>query len=433
MADRWAGQPLENRRAMLGTMFGREWVGIAAAMVIAAGCASRTDSAPLPPPLPREPPEARPERIASQNAWFASDLLRTLEAGESGNVFFSPHSLSTALAMAWAGARGQTERAIASTMRWSDGQQSTHDGFASLANRLAPPTSESGAPAYEWTSANRLWLGMPVSDSFSRTLADSYASDTSSLNLKDATDSARAINQWAGLWTRGRITRIVEPDDINGLPFVLTNAVYFKGLWTTPFNTSSTRPEPFHTADGTVAEVPMMHAVREVMHAAGDGWQSISLPYNGGISCLLYQVDHGSMTPFLGAMDGDFIERSRSRMRPRMADMAIPRFSIRTKFSAAEALGTLGMGVAFSDAADFSGITGAAPLAISDVIHAATIEFDEVGTVATAVTAIGIRVTSAPMPEDPVVFRLDHPFVIAIVHDATGAVLFLGRVNDPGR
>lgn len=381
--------------------------------------------------LPRQPESADTDRLAKENAQFAAGLLRELSRAQEKNIFFSPHSISTAMAMVWAGSKAQTEEAIARTMRWSAGQDGTHDSFAAMANLLSPPRDdESGKLLYDWTSANRLWTSIRVLDPFNQRLTESYASDAQVLDFSDKQQAAEQINAWAEKWTRGHIDQIVKPEDLTDIRLVLTNAVYFKGTWVKPFPTDQTRDEPFVTSTGATVQVPMMHDKRRVDYVAGDGYRAVSLPYKGGVSCMLILPDESGMDQLIMGLSAESLGGMRADMRPAEVRLAIPKLSVQTRFSAKEPLQAMGMGIAFSPAADFSGITTAEPLAISDVFHAATIDLDEVGTIATAVTAISVEVTSAT-PGGVIEFRLDRPYVLVITHEATGEVLFLGRINNP--
>lgn len=382
--------------------------------------------------MPIEPINAKPNELAAQNAEFACDLLRELHTKPDENIFFSPHSLAVALGMAWAGARGPTSDVIAGTMHWTLGQDLTHDSFAALANRLAPPVVKEGK-SYEWTSANRIWPGIRVNQPYEARLRQSYGSDVEPLDFKDMEDAARRINAWCEKWTQGRINKIVDASDLDGIVMMLTNAVYFKGTWTMPFETANTRDEVFHAAPGKDLTVPMMNANREVLYAKGDGLAAISLPYVGGMSCVIILPDEGKMEQTVAGLSGAGLSALRDSMRPTEAVLAIPKLKARTQFSVREPLTDMGMGLAFSDAADFGGISTDPPVAISEVLHAATVELDEEGTVATAVTAIGVRATSAPILKEIPVFRVDRPYLISIIHDGTGSVLFLGRIVDPGK
>lgn len=422
------------------TRHGRESFLAMSAAAMLASCSGSISGGTDVPSLPPEPPAADTPGVALQNADFAFDFLRELSRKSTGNVFFSPHSISTAVAMVWAGSQGTTEPAIARTMHWTQGQDATHDAFAALANRLSPQAnpSEEGF-LYEWTSANRVWTSIDVLKPFSDRLAHSYASDSVKLDFTNHQAAATAINSWAERWTRGHINNIVAPDDMRDLRLMLTNAVYFKGTWREPFQTEATRDEPFMTGGGTPAQVPMMHDTRKTLYASGNGFAAVSLPYLGGVSCLFILPDEtppgtrdaSQLNQAISTLSGAGLASLRESMQETRVALSIPKLSIKSRFSAREPLESLGMAIAFSDDADLTGIATGDRLKISDVLHAATVDMDEVGTVATAVTAIGVEVTAALPPRDLITFRLDRPYVLAIVHEQTGEVLFLGAINDP--
>lgn len=419
-----------SRQSSAERSLARWWIaGAAAGCASIASCAGQ--SGVDPPKLPKNPEGAPVGTVAAENSSLAFDLLRVMSGRREGNLFFSPHSISTAMAMVWAGAKGETEKKIADVMHWSGGQDATHRGFAGLANQLDPSFGSSDGAKYEWTSANMVWTGIAVNPAFSSRLAESYGSGSKALDFSKRDEASAAVNAWAKEWTRGHIERIVEPDDMRGLRVMLTNAVYFKGTWEEPFSKDATGDEPFRGGEGTHS-VRMMRGTREMQYGRGDGYSAVSLPYLGGVSCVIVLPDEATtIGQSVEKLSDDGFRAMLASMREERVALSLPLLSLKTKFSARDDLKSLGMGLAFSDSADFSGISDREGLAISDVLHAATIDMDEVGTVATAVTAIGVRVTSAPMPKELIVFKVDRPYLVAIVHNATGEVMFLGRVMDP--
>ncbi|HLO41748.1 MAG TPA: serpin family protein [Phycisphaerales bacterium] len=409
-------------------------LGMAVALGVGAciGCAGEPgkSAGAGKPVVPANPPGARAGELAKENAAFAFDLFRELSAGKGDDVFFSPYSMSSAVGMLWAGARGATEEEIAKVMHWGMGQEATHDGFAGLANGLVSPVTKSGETLYEWSSANRLWMGIEVMSGYQERLVRSYGADAHRLDFGKPVESAGLINGWTKEWTRGHIEKIVEPEDMRELGLMLTNAVYFKGTWEEPFNKEMTRRGPFTRGDGSVVEKEMMHTTRRTLFATGEGFSAIRLSYKGGVSCVIMLPDEvGGDERLIASMSAERFYGLIGGMSASEVVISLPKVKIETRFNVNKELGRLGMVRAFSGDADFSAIDGKGQLAVSDVIHAATLEMDEVGTVATAVTAIGVRVTSAPMPGEIKVFNVDRPYVMAIVHDATGSVLFAGRVG----
>jgi serpin B len=404
--------------------------GSAMVLAMTAGCANGKDPGGKGPVLPADPAGARSGELAKENADFAFDLFRELSSGKTEDVFFSPHSVSNAVAMLWAGSIGATGEEIARTMHWSMGQDATHDAFAGLANRLVSPVTKDGAALYEWSSASRVWMGIRVMEPYQARLSMSYGADAKNVDFSDAEGAAREINGWTKEWTRGHIEKIVEAKDMRELGLMLTNAVYFKGTWEEPFNKESTGPGAFTRADGSVVEKEMMHSTRRTLYTKGDGYAAIKLSYKGGVSCVIVLPDEvGGDSRLIAEMTGEKFSEISGGMGAKEVMITLPKAKVETRFSASQELQRLGMVRVFGDGAELSPIDGIGRLAVSDVLHAATLEMDEVGTVATAVTAIGVRVTSAPVMDEVKEFKVDRPYVVAIVHDATGEVLFLGRVG----
>ena len=208
----------------------------------------------------------------------------------------------------------------------------------------------------------------------------------------------------------------------------LVNAIYLKAPWQTPFFEGATEDGTFTRADGSTVEVPFMSTSASLPYASGDGWQAVELPYLGG-SLAMTLILPDDLADFEQALTPDDLATITSSLADTQVALALPRFGIETKAELATILAALGMPTAFGDAADFSGITTAAPLLISDVIHQANIDVDEKGTEAAAATAVVML--EYAMPAETVTVRLDRPFLFALRDVPTGAILFLGRVGDP--
>jgi serpin B len=208
----------------------------------------------------------------------------------------------------------------------------------------------------------------------------------------------------------------------------LVNAVYLKAPWQTPFAVDSTKQGTFRRADGSSVQVPFMAATESLRFASGDGWRAVEIPYVGG-SLAMTVVVPDDIAAFERALAADSFATIVDALAPAQVALALPRFGIETRTELAPILASLGMPSAFDDRADFSGITTAERLLISNVVHQANIDVDEKGTEAAAATAVVMRATA--MPAEPVVLRADRPFLFAIRDVPTGAILFLGRVGDP--
>jgi len=247
-----------------------------------------------------------------------------------------------------------------------------------------------------------------------------------------APEEARVtINEWVSEQTEGRIKDLIPPGAIDALTrLVLTNAIYFNAAWSRPFEEERTEDAPFYRLDGSQVTVPMMRQVESFGYATGEGYQAVELPYDGHeLSMVILVPKEGEFETFEAALDVQRLEAILQDLRYTQVALSMPKFEIESSFSLVDALAAMGMPVAFSDEADFSGMTGSRDLTISDVVHKAFVSVDEAGTEAAAATAVIMKLTSAPM--EPVEMRIDRPFLFAIRDLQTGALLFVGRVVDP--
>jgi serpin B len=410
---------------------------ILASAVFALAAASGLAYVPLNPPevtLPAEPKVSDAKTLARDNARFAFDLYKQL-AKSDGNVFFSPHSISTALAMTSVGAADETAAEVAWVMRWSQAGDMLHDSFASLTRQLTPPKADHPSKTYQWTEANRLWLGMPVLPAFNDRLKVSYAADAGTLD-KDPAKSAAMINAWTDTHTNHRIKDLVSASDLTDAKLVLTNAVFFKGSWVSPFSASSTAPRDFHISTGITIKPATMADVRFMSYARNDAasFAAVQVPYQGGVSFIVILPDEGQLAKVEQSLSADSFAATSKSFRGTLVDFQLPKFKFQTRQSLKQQFDALGMSNAFSDKAAFKKMAKE-PMKISDVIHVADVELDEKGTEAAAATAVPMAPTSAaPSREDPpkpVIFHADCPFIFMIRHDATGEILFAGRMSDP--
>jgi len=215
---------------------------------------------------------------------------------------------------------------------------------------------------------------------------------------------------------------------------VLTNAIYFKSNWAEPFPKRATRDQPFHLAAGGDVTVPMMHQVQRMGYMEGDGFQMVEMPYVGHQLSMLVMLPRktSGLPEFERTLTADTLDQWLKAVRNRRVDLFLPRFKTTSQFNLSKVLKAMGMRDAFSpDAADFSGMTTAQRLFISEVIHKAYVDVNEEGTEAAAATAVGMKASAMPRPEEPVVFRADHPFMFIIRHRQTGSILFAGRLANP--
>ncbi len=377
--------------------------------------------------------------VASGNNAFAFDLYRFLrEQKKDGNLFYSPYSISLALAMTYAGARGQTEQQMAQTLHFLP-QGRLHSAFNGLDLELAKRGKDAkgkDGKGFRLNIANALWgqQGYRFLPEFLDLLAENYGSGLRLLDFRTDPESSRVtINNWVSHQTEGRIKDLIPQGVIDKLTrLVLTNAIYFNAAWGAPFEKRQTQDGAFHLQNGSQVTVPMMKQTKSFGYAAGEGYQAVELAYDGGeLSMVILLPRAGQLEAFEGSLDVGQVNSILKNLARRQVALSLPRFKTESEFSLAETLAAMGMPVAFSTQADFSGMDGGRNLLISDVVHKAFVSVDESGTEAAAATAVVMTLTSV-MPEEPVEVAVDRPFIFLIRDIQTNAILFVGRVVNPG-
>ena len=372
------------------------------------------------------------------NSAFALALYQRLveEKGDE-NVFYSPYSISLALAMTYAGARGETEQQMADTLHYTLPQDRLHPAFNALDQTLesrgegAEGKDEEG---FRLNIANAIWGQKDYAflASFLDTLARNYGAGLRLLDFAADAEKARAtINEWVSEQTEGKIEELIPQGVLSAATrLVLTNAIYFNAAWAEPFEEEQTSDGTFHLLDGDEVTVPMMRQTTSFGYAAGQGYQAVELPYDGHeLSMVILLPDATQFQGFEASLDAERMDSIVDQLESQQVALTMPKFEFDAEFQLNDALKAMGMEDAFSGAADFSGMTGGRDLFISSVIHKAFVSVDEAGTEAAAATAV-VMVESAA-PGEPVQVTVDRPFIFAIRDIQTGAVLFVGRVVDP--
>jgi serpin B len=377
------------------------------------------------------------------NTEAALDLYARLR-DRDGNLFFAPYSLSAALAMTRAGARGATAEQMTRALHFTLPPGRLHPAFAELVkefNDAIPFLARLTGPkrGYRLSTANALWgqKGYRFEADFLRLTRDQYGAGLGVVDFQSAPGEARrAINAWAEKETQGRIKDLVPenfPQPATRL--VLTNAVYFKGDWASQFPKDATRAETFHLGGGRQAQAALMHQTGEFGYHDGGTFQALELPYAGkrlSMVVLLPRRPEG-LADLERALTIDKLAGVFAALRQQSVVVTLPRFKMAAQFKLKEALSGMGMPAAFSPGADFSGLIGRQPpVALADVVHKAFVEVNEEGTEAAAASAVDVCTLGLPTARAPAaVFRADHPFVFLIRHNRTGTVLFVGRLADP--
>jgi len=384
----------------------------------------------------REPePDAGDAEIASVAAavnGFGLDLYRALATERDGNLFFSPYSIALALTMTYAGARGQTAEEMAAVLGLALPDEQVHPAMNAL--DLALHAGEDlDLDSYEppiFRSANALWGqdGLGFEEEFLETLAANYGAGMRVTDFAETEEARLAINAWVEEQTEDRIKDLIKPGVLSALTrLVLTNAVYFKAQWQNPFSESATEDGVFHQGNGTNVTVPMMRQTESLGYYGEDGLQVVELPYAGqSHSMLILLPEGGQLADLAAGLDEARLQELVSRLERQSVALTMPRFEYEAEFELGEMLAEMGMPTAFSEGADFTGMTTETGLFISEVVHKAWVAVDEKGTEAAAATAV-IMVGSA-MPMEPVEMTVDRPFLFAIRHRTTGALLFVGQV-----
>jgi serpin B len=406
-----------------------------------AACGSNGGSSPVPiaqssQPRDTEPvvPAADASQLASDNRAFAINLYQTLRAsaGSDDNLVFSPTSISIALAMLYNGAANDTASAIATALDFTLPVDRLNAAFDVVDLALTTPPQGASAGTFQLSLADSIWAqqGFTLLPSFLDALATDYGAGVNLVDFEKAPESARAtINGWVSDETQGVIPTLLPMGSIDdSTRLVLTNAVYFHGDWVTPFAAHSANGT-FHAAAGDVT-VPMMSATGgNGMIWSGTGWNAAALPYEGNTTAMYLIVpDSGTFASFEQGLTADALAAILAPTQQTFGAVSVPRFKFSLATSLADALSTLGMSVAFSPAADLSGIDGAHDLQVADVVHQADIAVDEKGTTAAAATAVIGVALSAELP-----LLVDRPFLFFIVHQPTNTLLFAGRVVDPAK
>ena len=351
------------------------------------------------------PPPADSAVVVEGNNAFAIDLYSQLRT-QGGNLFFSPDSISTALAMTYAGARGDTASEMAKTLHFTLPPERLHPAMGGLLGDLNAPHD-----AYTLRMANALWAqqGYTFLDDYLKLTKSNYGAGFKQIDFKDAAEAARlSINQWVEQQTDDKITDLLHPGVITPrTKLVLTNAMYFKGDWQTQFDKAQTTEEEFHLSTVQIAKAPMMHRDSGFNYFDGGTFQILEIPYKSAelSMIILLPNDVGGLFALEQSLIAPNIKQWLGQLRPvPKVIVTLPKFKMTRQFELQDSLGAMGMTLAFDAHADFSGMTGNRDFFISAIIHEAYIDVDEEGTEAAASTAVAMRSMTARMQEPPPLF-----------------------------
>ena len=363
--------------------------------------------------------------VAGLNA-FAIDLYRAVIASETGNTVISPYSVTFALGMIYAGARGETATEMADVLQSTAmAPQDWHEGINAYDLTLDARTA--GSPT-TWAAANKVWTapGLALRDDYLDVLTGAYGSPLAEADFVADPDAQRQlVNGWVAERTNDLITELFPPGSLTARTrLVLVNAVALDAPWEFPFDPASTREEPFTRPDGSVVQVPMMHYDEYLPSAWTEEYQAVELPYGGGALSMVVIVPTDLAT-FEAALTPESLESVIGTIDDGGIHLSLPRWSARTHLTLKETLSALGMPTAFGASADFSGMVEGGGLWLDQVEHEAFVEVDEHGTRAAAATGGEMVDSHGPTVE------VNRPYLYVIRDRGAGTILFIGRVTDP--
>uniref|UniRef100_A0A7C3RJ16 Serpin family protein n=1 Tax=Dictyoglomus thermophilum TaxID=14 RepID=A0A7C3RJ16_DICTH len=371
--------------------------------------------------------------ISASNNAFGIDLYKKIITEEKGNIFISPYSISSALAMTYAGARGNTEKQMAKVLYFNIPQEDLHKAFSSLNSYFNRPNK-----SYQLAIANSLWgqTNYPFQKEFISLLNKYYSAgfnEVDFINEENREKARLTINKWVEDKTNNKIKNLIHPEDISALTrLILVNAIYFKGKWQNQFDPQETRDMPFNLENQKKISVPMMHQEGRFNYTEDDEVQVLELPYSENeVSMIIFLPKEGiSLSDFEKEISVERINKLLSNLTQEKVDVYIPKFKMEKRYILNKPLIDLGMKDAFDmSLADFSGMTGSKDLYISKVIHQSFIEVNEEGTEAAAATAVIMSGKAiAPMIIE---FKADRPFLFIIRDIKTNTILFMGRFVEP--
>jgi serpin B len=371
-------------------------------------------------------------QVVKANNIFAYDLYRKYASGE-GNIFFSPYSIENALAMTYEGAVGKTAEEMLSVLHFPGDENARRNGFQSVNNGINWEDK-----SYKLSTANALWAqkDYPFRADYFATTSRYYGGNVTNLDFAGDTENSRlTINKWVEEQTNNKIKDLIPAGGVDAITrLVLTNAIYFKGNWLIQFNKNNTKEKDFRASPERIVKARMMSLSGEkavFRYGETDALQILELPYAGReLSMLLLLPKGDDIKPLENSLTGD-LSAWENTMEERQVDVFLPSFKFETKYNMAKTLKEMGMSTAFSEDADFSGMTGKKDLFISEVIHQAYVDVNEEGTEAAAATAVIMKLSAVMDKPKVPVFNADHPFIFLIRENASGNILFMGRVSDP--
>ena len=377
--------------------------------------------------------------VVNANNQFAFELYSKYKSKE-GNIFYSPYSISSALAMTYEGARGKTAEEMQVVFHFPKDASIRRDSFLKIYQQINKEGKE-----YKLSIANALWAQEDYKflDDYFSLIDKYYGGKVTNLDFVNETEKSRlTINSWVEGQTNNKIKDLIPQGILtSSTRLVLTNAIYFKGFWFRQFDKRGTKEEDFRVSPDNKIKVQMMRLTDEEAnfnYAETDKLQILELPYEGKELSMFILLPKGDDLKMIEeSLNSDKLFEWKKLLRNKEVNVYLPKFKFETKYFMAQDLKDMGMptaftpGIDFGGEADFSGMTGNKRLNIDQVIHQAFVEVNEEGTEAAAATAVMMTMSAAVMPGQIKIFNADHPFIFIIQDRDTGNILFLGRVSDP--
>lgn len=376
------------------------------------------------------------DQYVKDTTQFSLSLYSHLDKS-TPNVVFSPYSVFSCLSMIYAGAREQTADEMQKALSLNFSQLKVGPLASQLATSIKPKTGEM---SYELNIANGVWVDVDtfVLSDFRHTLEEDFDANIESLDFSKTEESKDIINEWVSNETQGKIPRLLESGDVtDATRMVLTNAVYFKGSWSKPFEVKNTVRSNFHPTPKTDVPVPMMSQSAILPYFDNDLVQLLALPFlgsnpkNSNLACLFFLPKEDiSMKEIEDNLTASVLQSWLGGLEPTPINVKIPRFQLTMRFDLNDPLKSMGMNIPFTEKADFSGIDGMKDLFISKVVHETFFSLDEEGVTAAAATSGSLNITSV-LEKPSLSFVADHPFLFMIVDLTTKTPLFMGKIQEP--
>jgi len=361
---------------------------------------------------------------------FSFNMYKQIGSGIDSNIFLSPYSIFVALAMTYEGARGDTAKQMKNVLGFEQNNEVSLCSFGRIYNLLNIDAE------YTLNTANALWTqkDFPFLEEYLRFIDNYYMGKATDVDFSKPAEAAEIINKWIENNTGGKITDMLSSDDIHPLTkLILSNAIYFKGLWLTQFNVDDTVDRDFELTTGEKMQVPTMvlkESENSFNYSETEDMQILELPYKGDdVSMIVILPKENNITLVEEKLYNNNWQSWLDSMYQTNVNIFLPKFTFKTEYNLKDLLIDMGLDIAFSPYADFSGMNGLGGLFIEKVLHKAFVEVNEEGSEAAAATTVHMTLTA--MPEPTKVFDADHPFIFLIQHKETDTILFMGSVENP--